>query len=173
MGFKQVLRRLVRLPMFTGLTVVTLGLGIGANAAIFSVIDGVLLKPLPYPQADQLIALSHTAPGVNIPDAGTAPFLHFTYLEQAKTFQDVGMWRNDTVSVTGLAQPEEVRAIAVTRGVLPILGVNPVVGRNFSETDDSAKGPATVILTHAYWQSKFGSDPSAVGRSLTLDGRPR
>jgi predicted permease len=170
MGFKPVLRRLVRLPMFTGLTIVTLGLGIGANAAIFSVIDGVLLKPLPYPQADQLVAISHNAPGVNIPDAGTAPFLHFTYREQNRSFQDVGMWRNDTVSVTGLAQPEEVRCIVVTGGVLPILGVQPSLGRGFSEKDDAPNGPSTVILTHAFWQSKFGGDPSTIGRSLTLDG---
>jgi predicted permease len=173
MGFKPVLRRLVRMPLFTGLTIVTLGLGIGANVAIFSVLEGVLLKPLPYPGADQLVAISHAAPGVNLTDAGTAPFLHFTYREEARTFQDVGMWRNDTFSVTGLAQPEEVRGIVMTGGVLPILGVQPALGRGFSEKDDAPKGPATVILTHAFWMSKFGGDPSAIGRSLTLDGQPR
>ena len=117
MGLKHVLRRLLRMPMFTALTVVTLGLGIGANSAIFSVIDGVLLKPLPYRQADDLIALNHSAPGVNLPNAGIAVFLYFTYRDEARSCQDIGMWTPDTSSVTGLAEPEEIRTLDVTDGV--------------------------------------------------------
>jgi putative ABC transport system permease protein len=173
MGLKHVLRRLLRLPMFTGLTVVTLALGIGANAAIFSVVQGVLLKPLPYRQADQLVSVNHAAPGVNLPNAGTASFLHFTYLDDARSFQQLGMWTGESVSVTGLAEPEEVSIVDVTAEVLPALGVQPALGRLFTPKDDSPDGPETALLADGYWRSKFGGDPSAVGRRITLDGRPR
>jgi putative ABC transport system permease protein len=173
MGLKHVLRRLVRLPMFTGLTVVTLALGIGANAAIFSVVQAVLLKPLPYRQADALVSVNHSAPGVNLPNAGTAAFLHFTYVEEARSFLELGMWNSEAVTVTGLAEPEEVRTVEVTDGVLRALGVQPALGRLFTPKDDAPDGPETVILTDGYWRSKLGSDPAVVGRRITLDGRPR
>src|ERR1019366_6279529 len=102
MGFRHVLRRLRRSPLFTTITVVTLALGIGANVAIFSVLEGVLLKPLPYPDPDHLIAVDHAAPGVNIDSAGMAPFLYFTYRDANRTLQDVGMWSGDSLAVTGL-----------------------------------------------------------------------
>jgi hypothetical protein len=111
--------------MFTSVAVVTLGIGIGANTAIFSVVEGVLLKPLPYPHSDELIAVDHAAPGVNLNSTGASPFLYFTYRDDARTFQDIGMWRSETVSVTGLAEPEEVRSLHVTDTVLPCLGVRP------------------------------------------------
>ena len=82
MRLRHILRRLARAPMFTAITVLTLALGIGANSAIFSVIEGILLKPLPYPHSEDLIDLHHTAPGVNLPEADLAPFLYFTYREQ-------------------------------------------------------------------------------------------
>jgi hypothetical protein len=128
MGLRHVLRRLRRSPLFTTITVVTLALGIGANVAIFSVLEGVLLKPLPYPDPDRLIAVDHAAPGVNIDSAGMAPFLYFTYREENRTLQDIGMWTGDSLAVTGLAEPEEVPGIDVTDGVLPFLGVQPVLG---------------------------------------------
>jgi putative ABC transport system permease protein len=147
MHLRHVLRRLLHAPMFTGLTVVTLALGIGANTAIFSVVEGVLLKPLPYPYSQDLISVSHTAPGVNLTDAGAAPFLYFTYRDESRTLQDIGMWREGTDSVTGLAEPEEVRALDVTDGTLPVVGAQPMLGRGFTARDDSAGAPETVILT--------------------------
>jgi putative ABC transport system permease protein len=173
MGFQTVVRRLVRLPMFTGLTVVTLALGIGANTAIFSVIEGVLLKPLPFPHPDDLITVNHTAPGVNIPDAGIAPFLYFTYRDDGRVLQDVGMWNTGTASVTGVAEPEEITTLDVTDGVLPLLGVQPALGRVFSHEDDTPGTPETILLTYGYWQRKFGGETSVIGRRITLDGRPR
>jgi len=156
--------------MFTGLTVVTLALGIGANTAIFSVIEGVLLKPLPYPNSQDLISVNHSAPGVNLTDAGAAPFLYFTYREEGRTFQDIGAWQNDTDSVTGLAEPEEVRTVHVTDGLLPLLGAQPILGRSFSAKDDSPGTPETVILTYPYWQSRFGGDRSVIGRRIVING---
>src|SRR5262249_10494187 len=167
------LRRLAKLPGFSAVAVLTLAIGIGANTAIFSVVEGVLLKPLPYPQSQLLLTLDHTAPGVSLPHVGAAPFLYFTYREDGRAFQDVGLWTSGSVSVTGLAQPEEVRQLTVTDGVLPILGVQPMAGRLFTKADDTANAPLTAILTAGYWRTKFGGDPSAVGRTITLNGRPR
>src|SRR5919109_4246824 len=137
MGFRRLLKSLVRVPAFTALVVLTLAIGIGANTAIFSVIEGVLLKPLPYRNPDQLIAIDHAAPGVNITNAGVAPFLYFTYREQARSFQDVGMWRSETFSLTGAGDPQELRGLDVTDGVFPMLGVRPALGRLFNRKDDS------------------------------------
>ena len=161
------------MPFFTGVAVLTLAIGIGANTAIFSVIEGVLLKPLPYPRSHELVALDHAAPGVNLPRTGAAPFQYFTYREEGRVFQDVGLWNTGTVSVTGLAEPEEVRTLFVTDGILPMLGVQPMLGRVFSRTDDAPGSPETVVLTSGYWRAKFGADRSAIGRTLVLDSRPR
>ena len=161
------------MPGFTAITVLTLALGIGANTAVFSVIEGVLLKPLPYPRSSELVTLDHAAPGVNMPRAGAAPFLYFTYREDGRVFEDVGLWNTGTVSVTGRAEPEEVRTLFVTDGVLPMLRVQPMLGRVFSKADDSPSTPETVVLTAGYWRSKFGADPSAIGKTLMVDSRPR
>ena len=172
MRLNQVLRSLARMPGFTSVAVLTLAIGIGANAAIFSVIEGVLLKPLPYAHSAELVTIDHAAPGVKIEHAGAAPFLYFTYREDGRVFQDVGMWNVGTMSVTGLAQPEEVPTLFVTDAILPMLGAQPMLGRLISKTDDAPGGPETVMLSAGYWRSKFGGDPSAVGRTLMLDSRP-
>ena len=153
------------MPLFTGMAVLTLALGIGANTAIFSVISGVLLKPLPYPRSDELVALDHAAPGFDIPRAGAAPFLYFTYREDARVFQDVAMWSTGTVSVTGVAKPEEVPALFSTDGLLPILGVQPMLGRVFSRADDGPGSPETVVLTAGYWR------PSSAATGTRSAGR--
>ncbi len=161
------------MPLFTAIAVLMLAVGIGANTAIFSVIHGVLLKPLPYPRSHELVTLDHAAPGVNLPRAGAAPFQYFTYREDGRVFQDVGLWNPGTVSVTGLAEPEEAPALFVTEAVLPMLGVQPMLGRVFSKADDTPGSPETVVLTWGYWRSKFGADRAAIGRTLMLDSRPR
>ena len=173
MRLRQVVRSLARMPGFTAVAALTLAIGIGANTAVFSVIEGILLKPLPYPRAEQLIVLDHAAPGVNLTSAGAAPFQYFTYREEGRAFQDVGLWNTGTVSVTGLAEPEEVRTLFVTDGILPMLGVQPMLGRVFTKADDTPGTPETVVLTSGYWRMKLGGDPAAIGRTLMLDSRPR
>ncbi len=173
MGVKHVLRRLMQAPLFTFITAITLAIGIGANSAIFSVIEGVLLKPLPYAHPERLIALNHTAPGVNFFDAGTAAFLHFTYLDESRAFQDIAMWQDGSAGVTGMSQPEEVRTINVTDRLLPLLGVQPVLGRVFSATDAAPGARQTVMLTYGYWQTKYGGDRSVAGRNILIDGTAR
>jgi predicted permease len=161
------------MPMFTGMAVLTLALGIGANTAIFSVVSGVLLKPLPYPAPQELVALDHAIPGFDIPRAGASPFLYFTYREDGRVFQDVALCNVGNASITGLAEPEEVPVLFATDGLLPILGVQPMLGRLFSKADDSPGSAETVILTAGYWRTRFGGDRTAVGRTMTIDGRPR
>jgi putative ABC transport system permease protein len=176
MGFlaaqlRQALRRLARAPMFTAVTLLTLAVGIGANSAIFSVVEGVLLKPLPYPQPDRLVSVLQTAPGLNIKELPASPSTYFIYREQNRTFEDIGIYQDDSVSVTGLAEPEQVRALDATDGVLPVLGVPPLLGRWFSRQDDSPGNPDTVVLTYGYWQRKFGGDRAVVGKTITVNGK--
>ena len=171
--FRQVLRRLSRAPMFTAITLLTLAVGVGANTVIFSVIEGVLLKPLPYPNAEQLIGVWHKAPGINIPNLNMAPSIYFIDREQSTTLQDIGVYDGDSFSVTGSGEPEHVRGLDVTDGTLPLLGVQPALGRLFTRQDDTAPAPATVMLSYAYWQQKFGGATSVIGTSITMDGKAR
>ena len=173
MRLHHIVRRLLQLPVFTALAVLTLAIGIGANSAIFSVIEGVLLKPLPYPKPDELVVLDHDAAGIGLKHAGAAPFLYFTYREDGRVFGDVAMWQTDTESVTGLAEPEEVQSIVVTERLLPMLGATPMVGRLFTKEDDAPGAEATAILTAGYWRTRFGGDLSAIGRRVMVNGRPR
>ncbi|MGH9712787.1 MAG: ABC transporter permease [Candidatus Acidiferrales bacterium] len=170
---RQVLRRLRNAPLFTAITLITLAVGVGANTVIFSVLEGVLLKPLAYHDADQLLGVGLAAPGINIKNLTLSPSTYFILREQSQTFQDIGVYENDSVSITGVAEPEQVDALDVSDGVLPILGVQPALGTWFSRDDDSAGKPETVILTYGYWRHKFGGDPSAVGRTIVVDGKPR
>ncbi len=170
---KQIFRRLVRAPLFTAITLLTLSVGIGANAVVFGVVYGVLLKPLSYPQPDRLIGIWHSASGIGFDELNMAPFLYFIDREQSKTLEDVGMYNGDSLSVTGVGQPEHVSGLDVTDGTLPMLGAKPVLGRLFTRQDDSASAPKTILLSYGYWQRKFGSDRSVVGRSMTVDGTAR
>jgi predicted permease len=170
---RQVFRRLGRAPLFTIVTLITLGVGVGANTVIFSVLEGVLLKPLPYPHPEQLIGVWHTAPGVGITDLNMAPSIYFIDREQNTTFQDIGVYDGDSLSVTGAGQPEQVVGLDVTDGTLPMLGVQPALGRLFTWEDDSPSAPDTVLLSYGYWRQKFGGDTSVIGRSITADGKPR
>ena len=155
------------------MAVLTLALGIGANTAIFSVIRGVLLKPLPFDHAEELVGIWHTAPGLGVPLLNQAPSLYLTYREEGRTFEDSGMWDTTAVSVTGTGEPERVTALEVTDGTLGLLRVQPILGRRFTADDASPRTPERVILAHAYWQRKFGSDPAVIGRHVTVDGTPR
>jgi predicted permease len=172
---KQVLRRLGRSPMFTAVTLITLAAGVGANTVVFSVLEGILLKPLPYAHSEELVSITHTAPGINtsITDLPGAPSNYFIYREQNRSFQDVGMMTQDSSSVTGVGEPEQVRTMRVTDGLVSMMGVAPLVGRSFNRQDDLPSGPKTVMLMYGYWQRKFGGDRGIVGQTLKVDGEPR
>jgi predicted permease len=170
---RQVLRRLGRAPLFTAVTLLTLAVGIGGNTAIFSVIEGVLLKPLPYPHPEQLVAVWLTAPGINIKDLNPSPSTYLIFRDQGRTFQDIGIYMGYAANVTGLAEPEHAPGLEVSDGVLPILGISPVLGRSFTRADDSPGSTDTVMLTYGYWRRKFGGDRSVIGRTITVDGTLR
>jgi predicted permease len=170
---KQVLRRLGRAPLFTVVTLITLAVGIGANTVIFSVVEGVLLKPLSYSHADSLVGVWYHVPGIEIENMPMAPFLYFIEREQNTTFEDIGVYTGDSLSVTGAGEPEHVRGLDVTDGTLPILGVKPAVGRLFTRRDDSPGTPQTVVISYEYWRTKFGGSNSVVGRSIVVDGKAR
>ncbi|MEO8660575.1 MAG: ABC transporter permease, partial [Bryobacteraceae bacterium] len=181
------LRALSHNPMFTAVALLTLAIGIGANTAVFSVLNSVLLKPLHYPKAEELVALRQLAPGA----AGLASFseglplspsMYYTYSEHNQAFQSLGVWIPGAASVTGLAEPEQVRTVAVSDGVLQSLAVPPALGRWLSAADQIPGTPqpgsfsgrsSTILLSYGYWQRRFGGDRSVIGRNITVDSVPR
>jgi predicted permease len=175
---KLAVRRLIKSPGFAITVLLTLAIGIGANTAVFSVVDSVILKPLPYPESDRLVSLWLNAPGA----AGLANFqkglplsasMYFTFSESNRTFESLGAWFNNKTNVTGLARPEEVDTIFVTDGVLQALGVPPIEGRELTAADQAPNGAKSVMLSYGYWQRRFGGDPSALGRSIMIDSVAR
>ena len=172
------LRALRHHAMFTVVALLTLAIGIGANTAVFSVLNSVLLKPLSYPKPEQLVALRQTAPGAaglaNISDGlRLSPSMYFTYADQNRSFQALGVWAFATANVTGLAEPEQVRTVYVSEGALQAIGVQPTLGRWLSRADQIPGAPETVLLNYGYWQRRLGRDRSVAGRKITIDGRPR
>jgi predicted permease len=170
---RYVSRKLARSPLFTGIAVLTLAVGIGASTAIFSVVNGVLLKPLPFDEPERLVGVWHKAPGLGFEQVPQSPATYFTYREENQTFEDIAMWDNTQVSVTGLEEPEQVDALMVTDATLPLLGTQPILGRSFSAEDDSPGSPDTVILSHGYWQRRLSGAQDVIGRTLTVNGRRR
>jgi predicted permease len=156
-------------PVFAATAAWTLALGIGATTAIFSVVYGVLLKPLPFDEPDGLVTLRHVAPH----GAGTnhGPATYFTYRANQRAFDAIGAWDPTEVSITGAGDPERVEALQVTAATLPLLRVQPILGGVFSAEDDMPDSPLRVILTYGYWQRRFGGLQSVIGRTIVINGR--
>jgi predicted permease len=161
---------LARRPAFTAAAVLTLALGIGATTAIFSVVYSVLIKPLPYPSADELVRIRHSSR--TAADLFASSNMYLTYRQENRTLAGIGLWQETDATVTDRGEPERVRALRVSDGTLQTLGVQPLRGRWFNEAEHGAapEGPAPVILTHAYWQRRFGGDPGVLGRELSVEG---
>jgi predicted permease len=170
---RQLTRRLMATPVFTTVTLLTLAISIGANTGIFSVVEGVLLKPLPYPESDRLVGVWYTAPGINIKELNMAPYLYFTIREQSRMIVDIGGYDGDSFTVTGAGDPEQTPGMDVTSGALPLLGAHPALGRIFTEADDKPGVSPTVVLSYSYWQKRFGGNASAIGSMIQLDGKSR
>jgi predicted permease len=167
------LRSLRRTPVMALSVIATLAIGIGANTAIFSVVHGVLIKPLPYPEADRLVDMSHGSAGASIDDLDSSPFLYFTEREQSRTLEAVALWNIGSASISGKEKPEEVKGLNVTADFFKILSVPPLMGRTFTEGDDTPGAPLTLVLSHGFWQRRFGGDPAIVGQTVIMDGAPR
>ncbi len=175
---KLVFRRLGKAPGFAVTVLLTLAIGIGANTVVFSVINRVLLRPLPYPDSDQLVALWLNAPGAGglanfSSGLQLSPSMYFTFLRHNQTLQSIGIWTNGAANITGISRPEEVQTVQVSDGVLETLDVPAVAGRWFSHADQDPRGAKTVMLSYGYWQRRFGRDPSVIGRVLEVDAQPR
>ncbi|MBV9155072.1 MAG: ABC transporter permease [Acidobacteriaceae bacterium] len=172
------LRQLRRNPGFTAVAVLTLAIGIGATTAIFSVVNGVLLQPLPYSHPGRLVEVGLDLPGINQFNWPLSPLEYFTFREQSRTFQDIGLYYTGfggnlySANVTGVGRPEHVPALGVTDGVLPILEVTPLLGRSFTRADDEPGSSDVMMITYGYWRSKFGGDRSVIGKAIDVDGKP-
>jgi predicted permease len=157
-------------PAFASSAILTLALGIGATTAIFSVVYGVLLKPLPLHEPGRLVSLAHFAP--HGAGANHGPGTYLTYRENQQVFEAIGAWDPTEVSITGGGDPERVPGLLLSSSVLPLLRVQPLLGRVFSAEDDTPGVPRRVMLTHGYWQRRFGGSVNVVGQLLTIDGQP-
>lgn len=175
---KLSLRRLRRAPGFGMTVLLTLAIGIGANTAVFTVLDDILLKPLPFPQPEQLAAVWLRAPGA----AGLAnfaeglrlsPSMYLTFAEHNRAFQSIGVWISGTANVTGIAQPEEVHTTYISDGVLQTLNVPPAAGRWILTVDQVPHSHEVTMLSYGYWQRRFGGDPSVIGRNIQVDSQTR
>jgi len=156
------LRTVRKNPGFAAAAILTLAIGIGANTAVFSVVDGVLLKPLAYPEPERLVSISHFAPGFGgiIDQTGMrlSTGMYFTYLHENRSFENMGVWNSSMVSVSGASDPEQVLAIGVSTGTLEALAIQPLLGHLFSDEDQKPGAAQTILLTHGYWQQRFGGD---------------
>ncbi len=162
-------RMLLKNPGFTAVIVLTLALGIGANAALFSVVNGVLLNPLPFPQPDQLLMLHQSKPNF---DQGAIPYPNFRdWQKDNQTFSAMAIMRGFSFSLMGVGEPERVNARMVSGEFFSVLGVNPVLGRNFRPEEDQPGTGPVIIISDALWQRKFAGAPDVVGKGLTLDDK--
>lgn len=169
---RQALRRLFRSPGFTVAAISMLALGIGGASALFTVIDSVLLRPLPYPEPDRVIALTHTAPGINLETLRMSLSFYFTYREEGRVFEKLALWNGNRATVTGVADAEEVPALFVTHEFLQTLRIRPAIGRDFTVADGAADAERTVLLSDGYWKQRFGPSPSVLGRRFMVNGNP-
>ena len=166
-------RQLVKSPAFSAVAIIALALGIGANTAIFSIINTIFLRPLPYAQPERLVRLGSTDLAR---DFDRLPFSYPRFLavrDGQKVFSDLAFGAFTAFTVTGRGDPEQVQGIQASAEYLPTLGVQPLYGRNFSADEDRPGGAPVVLLSHNYWRKNFNSDPGILGQSLTLDGLPR
>jgi putative ABC transport system permease protein len=168
---RHAVRRLLRAPGFTLATVLTLAICIGATTAIFSVVNGILIQPLPFQQSERLVALTHRQQA-GLSNLPASPAIYFTYRDHSETFESVALWLTNTASITGAGNPEEVQTLVTTHEFLPTLGVQPALGRSFTAADDQPGGPKTVILSHGYWQRRYGGAENVLGEALDVDGAP-
>jgi predicted permease len=174
---RYALRGLRLNPSFTIIALLTLAIGIGANTAVFSVVNAVLLRPLPYPRSEEVVSLHQAAPGA----AGLASVsdglhlsgsMYFTFAEQNQTLTNLGIWSVRSMAVTGESDPEQVPAAIVSDGILQSLNVRPLMGRWLTAEDQKPGTPEALVLSYGFWQRHFGGDKSVIGRGIKVESRP-
>jgi putative ABC transport system permease protein len=165
---RYALRSLVRRPMFAAVVIATIALGVGANAAIFSVVNGVLLRPLPYPDADRVMTFGHTPPTWL-----ASPPEFFDYRRDVRSFEALAAFTQNEGNLATLDEPERVGLAAVSPEFFSVLGIRPQLGRTFAADDDVIMPAAVAVLSYGLWQRRFAADPAIVGKTIPLNGRPR
>ena len=164
-------RRLVRSPAFSAAAVLTLALAIGANAAIFAVVQRVLLNPLPYPDSDRLVDVDHGSQRLNLPSGlGITRGYYYQYLERSRTLDGIALYAAENATLTGDGEPERIRTTRATASLATVLRVGPAIGRWFSEDEGKPGGPQRVVLSHGLWIRRYGGDPGILGRTINLGG---
>ena len=163
-------RGLIKRPGFTVIALITLALGIGANTAIFSVINAVLLRPLQFKDPEQLVIVWEDASFAGFPQNTPAPGIYFDWKNQNQSFSDMAAGAELSFNITGDADPERVMAFAVTENFFPVFGAQPLLGRNFLPAEDRPGANKVVMLSHSLWQSRYGGDPQIVNREILLNG---
>ena len=167
---RYALRMLRRSPVSTFIIIASLAIGIGANTAIFSVVNGVLLKPLPYPNPDRLAVLWLRSPGINIPEDWPSPGQYIDVRNENRSFQEMSISQGRSATLLGREQPERVELLLTSSSLFNLLGARPLHGRLLLPEDDVPGRAPVVILSHGFWQRVFAADPAIVGRSITLNG---
>ncbi len=165
---RYALRTMAKSPGFVAATVLTLALGIGANSAIFSLVNGVLLRPLPYPHPEQIVSVFDVQPNY-----GNAPMSYPEYAdwrEKSQVFQTLAAQAGASVVLSGLGAPEQIRVVRISSSYLPLFGIEPILGRNIRPEEEPFVGPHAALVTYSFWQTRLGGDPSVLNRVLTLDG---
>jgi len=165
------LRLLAKTPMFSGMIVFALALGIGANTTIFTAANDFLFRPLPFPDSGRLVALTEIAKLKQV-SGWTSPRDYLDWKEQNHAFVDMAAWSPAGYSLTGGGEPERVPGMEVTASFFPVLGVKPFLGRSFLSREDVPKGNPVVVLSHSLWQRRFGSRPDILGQPIAVNGKP-
>src|SRR2546430_10555272 len=171
---RYALRQLARSPGFTAVAVLTLALGAGANSLLFSVIHAVLLRPLPYPDPDRIVSIGLVPRGKTIRqlDAQATHWTYFQWRDESRSLAKLTAYREARGMVGGALAPEYVRGAEVAAAFFSLFGVQPVLGRPFTAEEQEPTGAPVVLLSHGFWQERFGADPRNVGRSLGMDRAP-
>jgi predicted permease len=168
--FRHALRGLLKSPGFTAIAILTLGLGIGANTAVFSLVNGILIHPLPFPEAERLVGLWHTAPGVGFPIIEQSDATYLNYRDHARSFEDMALFTGGSRNLTDGGEPERIEAAFVTASLFTLLNAEPSPGRAFTEEEDRPGADPVAVLSHSLWAKRFGADPSSVGKTIHLNG---
>ena len=169
---RAALRQLARKPLANSVAAATLALGIGSSVALFSLVDAVLLRPLPYPKADELIALWDSTPEAGHPRSRVSGFNYLRWREDARSFEALALLGTTSGALTGLPEPIEVEGFRVTCNTFALLGVNAQAGRALNADDCAPAAPRVMVISDALWRRRFGADPRIVGQPLTLAGQP-
>jgi hypothetical protein len=166
--------QLRRTPAFTVSAVLTLVIGLGASVAIFAVVNGVLLRPLPYGDPQRLVGIWHDLPGVSMSKANQTSGTYFTYQRFARSIESIGLSQQGAVNLAapgGDGEPQRVASASITASLIPTLQVSPLLGRNFLDSEDVRNGPAVVIIGEQLWRTRYGADSAIIGRMVEVNGR--